>query len=109
MPNPNQANLPVTKREKELLDYAKQRYEQQTNGRTDWGAFAVLGALALLAGVGIAIAAAQSTQRNRVSVTCPYCSNAVEILIAGDRLPVAERYTCPYEGCGKEFIVKFPT
>jgi len=109
MPNPNQANLPVTKREKELLDYAKQRYDQQINGRTDWGAFVVLGALALLAGVGIAIAAAQPTQRNRVSVTCPYCNRAVDILIAGDRLQVAERYTCPYEDCGQEFIVRFQT
>lgn len=107
MPNPNQANLPVTKREKELLDYAKQRYDQQTNGRTDWGAFVVLGALALLAGIGMGVALAQRQGSNRVLTTCPYCNGSVEILIAGDRLPVAERYTCPYEGCGQDFIVRF--
>ena len=107
MPNPNQANLPVTKREKELLDYAKQRYDTQTNGRTDWGAFAVLGAVALLAGIGVGVALAQRLAHNRVSVTCPYCSRTVEILIAGDRLPVAERYTCPYQDCSQEFIVRF--
>ena len=107
MPNPNQANLPVTRREKELLDYAKQQYEAQTNGRTDWGEFVLLGALALLAGVGIGIALAQRQEHNRVSVTCPYCNRAVEILIAGDRLPVAGRYACPHQGCGREFIVRF--
>jgi hypothetical protein len=109
VPNPNQANLPVTKGEKEFLDYARREYDQQTNCRTDWGAFAVLGAVALLAGVGIGVAAAQRTHRNRVSVTCPYCTRTVEILIAGNRLPVAEQYTCPYEDCGQEFIVRFQT
>lgn len=107
MPNPNQANLPVTKREKELLDYAKRRYEEETDRRTDWGAFAVLGALALIAGIGIGVAMAQTQGSNRVSTTCPYCNRLVDILIAGDRLPVAERYTCPYEDCGREFIVRF--
>jgi hypothetical protein len=107
MPNPNQANLPVTKREKELLNYVKARYEQETNDRTDWGGFAVLGALALLAGIGIGVALAQRRDRNRVSVTCPYCHREVEILVAGERLSVAERYTCPYEDCNQEFIVRF--
>jgi hypothetical protein len=107
MPNPNQANLPVTKREKELLDYAKARYEQETNHRTDWGAFATLGALALLAGIGIGHALSQRRDRNRVSVTCPYCHRQVDILIAGERLPVAERYICPFQDCGQEFIVRF--
>lgn len=107
MPNPNQANLPVSKREKELLDYAKRKYEERIDGRTDWGAFAILGALALLGGVGIGVALAQRRERNRVSVTCPYCGRTVGILIAGDRLPLAEQYTCPYEDCGQEFIVQF--
>ncbi len=107
MPNPNQANLPVSKREKELLDYARQRYQEQTNRRTDWGSFAVLGALALLAGIGIGAAVAQRRDRNRVSVICPHCNQAVDILLAGERLPIAERYTCPYEECGQEFIVNF--
>lgn len=107
MPNPNQANLPVTKREKELLNYAKRRYEEETNQRTDWGGFAVLGALALLAGIGIGAALAQRWESNRVSVICPYCNQAVDILLAGERLPIAERYTCPYEECGREFIVNF--
>lgn len=106
MPNPNQANLPVTKREKELLDFAKQRYEE-SHGRTDWGGFAVLGALALMAGIGIGVALAQRQGSNRVSTTCPYCSRAVDILIAGERLPVADRYICPHEDCGREFIVQF--
>ena len=109
MSNPNQANLPVTKREKELLDYAKLRYEEQTSSRTDWGAFAVLGALALLAGVGIGIALAQPRGRNRVSVECPYCRRAVDILVAGERLPVAERYSCPYHDCRQEFVIRFQT
>jgi len=109
MPNPNQANLPVTKREKELLNYAKQQYDQQTHGRTDWGGFAVLAALALLAGIGIGTALAQRHGRNRVSVTCPYCNRAVDILLAGDRLPIAERYTCPHQDCNQEFIVRFQT
>jgi len=107
MPNPNQANLPVTKREKELLDYAKTRYEQETGGRTDWGAFAVLGALALLAGIGIGHALAQPRERNRVSATCPYCHREVNILLAGERLPLADRYSCPYQDCGQEFIISF--
>lgn len=107
MPNPNQANLPVTKREKELLDYTKQRYEQQTNGRTDWGAFAVLGALALLAGVGVAIAQAQQRPRNQALVICPYCHRQIDIMVAGEKLPIAERYICPHQDCGQEFIVRF--
>lgn len=107
MPNPNQANLPVSKREKELLEYAKRQYEEQTNRRTDWGGFAVLGALSLLAGMGIGAALAQRRERNQASVVCPYCTRVVEILIAGERLPVAERYTCPYQDCGREFIVTF--
>jgi len=107
MANPNQANLPVTKSEKDFLDYARRQYEQQTNGRTDWGAFAVLGALALLAGIGIGAASARRRERNRVSVTCPYCNRPVDILIAGDRLPIADRYRCPYDDCAREFIVRF--
>jgi hypothetical protein len=107
MGNPNQANLPVSKGEKEFLDYARREYDRRTNGRTDWGAFSVLGALALLAGVGIGAALAHRHERNHVSVTCPYCNRPVDILTAGDRLPVAERYTCPYEDCGQEFIVQF--
>ena len=106
MPNPNQANLPVTKREKELLDFAKQRYEE-SHGRTDWGGFAVLGALALMAGIGIGVALTQRRGSNRVSTTCPYCNRVLDILIAGERLPVADRYTCPHEDCGQEFIVQF--
>ena len=105
MPNPNQANLPVSKREKELLDYAKRRYEEQTNGRTDWGGFAILGALALLTGIGIGVAAAQRRGSNRVSTTCPHCGQPIDILVAGERLPVAERYTCPE--CSEDFIVQF--
>lgn len=107
MGNPKQANLPVTKREKELLDHAKRRYEEETNGRTDWGGFAVLGAMALLTGIGIGSALAQRRERNTVSVTCPYCNRIVRILIAGERLQVAEWYTCPHEDCGQEFIVRF--
>lgn len=107
MPNPNQANLPVTKSEKEFLDHARRRYERETNGRTDWGNFAVLGALALLAGIGIGTALAERRQRNRVSVTCPYCNRIFEILTAGERLPAAEWYECPYQDCGREFIVEF--
>ena len=105
MPNPNQANLPVSKREKEFLDYARQQYEQRTNGRTDWGGFAVLGALALLAGLGIAIERARQRQHNRVAVCCPHCDTELEILLAGERLPIAERYNCPE--CGQDFIVQF--
>lgn len=107
MANPKQANLPVTKSEKDFLDYARREYEQRTNGRTDWGAFTVLGALALLAGIGIGSALAHRQERNRVSVTCPYCSRVVDILTAGDRLPIADRYICPHGECGKEFIVQF--
>jgi hypothetical protein len=107
MANPKQANLPVTKSEKEFLDYARREYEQRTNGRTDWGAFTVLGALALLAGIGIGTALAHRQERNRVSVTCPYCNRVVDILTAGDRLPIADRYICPHSDCGQEFIVQF--
>jgi hypothetical protein len=107
VPNPNQANLPVSKSEKEFLDYARRQYENQTNGRTDWGAFAVLGAVALLAGVGIGAAVARRRERNRVTVICPYCNQAVDILTAGDRLPIADRYICPHIDCGQEFIVRF--
>lgn len=107
MSNPNQANLPVSKSEKEFLDYARRQYQHQTNERTDWGAFAVLGAVALLAGVGIGSAMARRRERNRVTVICPYCNRAVDILTAGDRLPIAERYICPHDDCGQEFIVQF--
>jgi hypothetical protein len=107
MPNPNQSNIPVSKSERQVLDLAKRRYEQQ-HGRSDWGDF--LGGLAVgfLVGAGVVAAARAIANRERAwIVKCPYCHRDVRVLVRG-KCPSAEVVDCTYPDCGEEFVIHYP-
>jgi len=108
MPNPNQSNIPVSKSERQVLDLAKHRYEQE-HGRCDWGDF--LGGLAVgvLVGAGIVAVARAIANRERAWIAqCPYCHRDVRVLVRG-KPPSAEVLNCPYPDCGEEFVLHYRT
>jgi len=108
MPNPNQSNIPVSKSERQVLDLAKERYEQQ-HGKGDWGDF--LGGLAagFLVGAGIVAGAHAIANRERAWIMqCPHCQRDVRVLVQG-KPPSAEVSNCPYADCGEEFIIQYHT
>ena len=106
MPNPNQSNLPVSKGEREVLDLAKERYEQE-HGRGDWGDFLTGLAVGSLIGAGIvAIAEAIANRQRAWTVQCPHCRGEVRIVASGSP-PSAEVLECPH--CAGTFVVQYPT
>lgn len=106
MPNPNQSNLPVSKREREVLDIAKDRYEQE-HGRCDWGDFLAGLAVGSLFGAGVVAAVKAIENRGRAwSVECPHCHAELRVLASG-RSPSAEVFQCAY--CGLNFVVSYRT
>ena len=106
MPNRNQSNIPVSKGEREVLDLAKNRYEQK-HGKGDWGHF--LGGLAVgfLVGAGVvAVAKAIANREQAWIAECPYCHREMRVLVRG-RPPSAEVLECPY--CAGSFVVPYCT
>jgi len=104
MPNPNQSNLPVSKSEREVLDLAKERYEQE-HGRCDWGDFLAGLAVGSLLGAGMVAAVKAIGNRERAwSVECPHCHEELRVLASG-RSPSAEVFQCPH--CGRDLVVRY--
>lgn len=106
MPNPNQSNIPVSKGEREVLDLAKNHYEQE-HGRCDWGDFLAGLAVGSLIGVGIVAVIRAIANRERAwIVECPHCHRDVRVVASG-RPPSAEVLECPY--CAGTFVVPYRT
>lgn len=104
MPNPNQSNLPVSKREREVLDLARERFEQE-HGKGDWGDFLAGLAAGFLVSAGIAaVVRAVQNRENAWSVECPHCRREVRVVVSG-RGPSAEVLQCAY--CGSDFVVSY--
>jgi len=107
VPNRNQSNLPVSKSERELLDFAKKRYEQSQNGHTDWGEFLTSMAVTFMVTAGL-VTMAQILQNhtNAFVVTCPNpnCRNQMRVVHKGAP-PPAEVVQCLY--CTNQFIVRY--
>lgn len=106
MPNPNQSNIPVSKGEREVLDLAKNHYEQE-HGRCDWGDFLAGLAVGSLIGVGIVAVIRAIANRERAwIVECPHCHRDVRVVASG-RPPTAEVLECPC--CAETFVVQYRT
>ena len=104
MPNRNQSNIPVSKTEREVLELAKKRYEQE-RGKSDWGDFLAGLAVGSLVGAGIVAAVRTIENRERAwSVECPHCHEGLRVVVSGRR-PSAEVLQCPY--CGQDFVVSY--
>lgn len=106
MPNPKQSNLPVSKSERQVLDFAKQRYEKQQNGHCDWGEFLTSMAVGFLATAGMltVIATMLQNQQSAYVVQCPYCGNQMRVAYRGTP-PPSELVKCLY--CPEYFIVRY--
>lgn len=106
MPNPNQSNIPVSKSEREVLNLAKSRYEQE-RGPCDWGDFLAGLAVGSLIGAGIVAAVRAIGNHDRAwCVECPHCHKELRVVASG-RPPSAEVLQCPY--CGSDLIVSYRT
>jgi len=106
MPNPNQSNIPVSKSEREVLDLARERYEQE-HGRGDWGDFLAGLAAGFLVGAGIVAVARAIQNRQRAWLAeCPRCHGELRVVVSG-RCPSAEVLQCPY--CGQDIIISYRT
>lgn len=106
MPNPNQSNLPVSKREREVLDLARERFERD-HGKGDWGDFLAALAAGFLVGAGVAaVVRAVQNRENAWWVICPHCQGELRVVASG-RPPSAEVMQCPY--CGQDVIVSYRT
>jgi nitrite reductase/ring-hydroxylating ferredoxin subunit len=106
MPNPNQSNIPVSKKERQVLELAKEHY-QQKRGKCDWGDFLAGLAVGSLVGAGIVAAIRAVDNRNAAwAVECPHCHRQLRVVVSG-RVPSAEVLQCPY--CGQDFVVSYRT
>lgn len=106
MPNPKQSNIPVSKSEREVLNIAKERYEQE-RGKCDWGDFLAGLAVGSLLGAGIVAAVREIGDRETAwSVECPHCHGELRVVASG-RHPSAEVLQCAY--CGLDFVVSYRT
>ena len=106
MSNPNQSNIPVSRGEREVLDLARNHYEQK-HGKGDWGDFLAGLAIGSLATAGIvAIAEAIANRQRAWTVQCPHCHGGVRVVASG-RPPSAEVLQCPY--CTGTFVVQYRT
>jgi len=104
MPNPNQSNLPVSKTERQVLDLARERFEDE-HGKGDWGDFLAGLAAGFLVSAGIAaVVKAVQNRANAWSVDCPHCHREVRVVVSG-RTPSAEVIQCAY--CGSDFVVYY--
>lgn len=106
MPNPKQSNLAVSKSEREVLDLAKQEYENQCNGHCDWGEFLTSMAFSFLVTAGMATVVATMLQNQQTAyvVQCPYCGSQMRVAYRGTP-PPAELIKCLY--CPQQFIVQY--
>jgi len=106
MPNPNQANIPVSKGEHEVLKLARERYEKD-HGKGDWGEFLAVLAVGSLLGAGIVAAVRAIGDRDKAwCVECPHCHGELRVVASG-RPPSAEVIGCAY--CGLDFVVSYHT
>lgn len=106
MPNPNQSNIPVSKSERQVLELARERYEQE-RGKGDWGDFLAGLAVGSLVGAGIVAAVRALENRDRAwAVECPHCHGELRVVVSGRR-PSAEVLQCPY--CGQDLVVSYRT
>ena len=98
-----QRPIPVTGRERELLEEQKKRYEESTGDTGDWGKF--LGTITLLglAAAGIySLAKASTRSQQSVDVQCKQCGETF-IMAISDRSDRAVHTVCPY--CRTEVVV----
>lgn len=98
-----QKPIPVTSAERELLQEHKDRYEEGTGDRGDWGKF--LGTMALLglaaAGIyGLVRASTRSPQS--VDVQCSQCSGEF-IMAVSSHSDRAVHTVCPF--CNTQLVV----
>ncbi len=103
MNKPRQRPIPVTSQERDILEQHKDRYEQSTGDRGDWGKF--LGTMTLLglAAAGIyGLAKATTRSRQSVDVECIECGEMFVMAVPNQR-DQAIYTTCPH--CGYELVV----
>lgn len=100
-----QRPIPVTSRERVLLEQHKKRYEKSTGDTGDWGNF--LSTIALLglaaAGIYMLVKAAKETD-NSVSTQCGVCGQTFLIAMP-DQVGRAVYIKCPH--CKAELVVDF--
>ena len=102
MTDPRQKNVPLTFKERQTLDAAKQLYEEKTGDTGDWGKFLLTVTAAGLAALGIHKLV--KANKNRPRVECVYCGAVFPIAYSGE-LPRVASITCPK--CDKELVVDF--
>jgi len=86
----------------QTLAQAKERYEQYTGEKTDWGNF--LAATAVLGLAALGIYRMINSSKKNPTATCVVCHKRFSMAHSG-KLPPVVYVTCP--NCGAELVVAF--
>ena len=102
MAEPRQKSIGLSPIEKKRLDSAKQKYEEATGGKVDFGTF--LGIVTALGLGAIGLYKLRRSSRENPSAECPECGTVFAIAYSQD-LPPVVYVTCPE--CGEELVIDF--
>lgn len=103
MADSRQKPISIRKRDRDILDSYKERYEEATGESTDWGAFLRTVALLGIAAVGIyGLARAERRSPQSVDVFCEVC-NTNFLMAVPEGTGRAIYTTCPE--CDTEMVV----
>ncbi len=106
MPSPRQRPIPVTARERQLLEQQRKVYESKVGETSDWGEFLEMAVVLGLVALGV-YALTRPSQRadQSVSLNCSACGRSFLMALPPSTVPMYLPVQCPH--CGAGLVVDF--
>jgi len=102
MPRRERTSIGLPTGKMQILAQARERYEEYTGKKTDWGNF--LAATVVLGLAALGIYRMINSSKKNPTATCVVCHKRFSIAHSGELSPVVY-VTCP--NCGAELVVAF--